>query len=173
VIDGAQYDGAYKIAWESRRFWEKEYSIYGGISFLDQPVNLVWYPSARLFSERGVILAGYNLENGGPLEKMDLAAKLDASRGAVETLHPGHSKELAKPVCVCWGRIPYNLGSWVHINEPAEYPGYERVLQPDGPIFFAGDHLSHLVGWQEGAALSAHRAISLLTQAQSAELRTQ
>jgi monoamine oxidase len=173
VIDGAKYDGAYKIAWESQRFWEKEYSIYGGISFLDRPVNLVWYPSARLFSEKGVLLAGYNLENGGPLEKMDIAAKLDASRRAVEALHPGHSKELAKPICVCWGRIPYNLGSWVHIDEPAEYPGYERVLQPDGPIFFAGDHVSHLVGWQEGAALSAHRAIAMLGQSQSAQLYSQ
>lgn len=168
VIEGVRYDCAYKIAWESPRFWEKEYSIYGGISFLDRPVNLVWYPSARLFTDTGVLLAGYDLENGGPLEHMDLAAKLEASRQSVEALHPGHSRELANPVCVCWGRMPYNLGSWIHVNEPATFPGYERVLQPDGPIFFAGDHLSHIVGWQEGAALSAHRAVSLLSQTQSA-----
>jgi monoamine oxidase len=171
VIDSATYDAAYKIAWESVRFWEREYSIYGGISFLDRPVNLVWYPSARLFSDKGVLLAGYNLENGSALEHMDLAEKLNASRQAVEALHPGHSRELENPVCVCWGRIPYNLGSWIHVtNESAMYPGYERIIQPDGPIFFAGDHTSHLVGWQEGAALSAHRAISLLSQAQSAQL---
>ena len=48
------------------------------------------------------------------------------------------------------------------------YPGYERILQPDGPIFFAGDHTSHIVGWQEGAALSAHRAVKLLSQSQPA-----
>ena len=170
VIDGVTYDAAYKIAWESPRFWEKDYSIYGGISFLDRPVNLVWYPSARLFSDKGVLLAGYNLENGSPLEKMDLAAKLDASRQSVEALHPGHSRELAKPVCVCWGRIPYNLGSWIHIaDDSALFPGYERIIQPDGPIFFAGDHTSHLVGWQEGAALSAHRAVSLISETHSAQ----
>ena len=33
AIEGAKYDSAYKIAWESRRFWEQDYSIYGGISF--------------------------------------------------------------------------------------------------------------------------------------------
>jgi len=170
VIDGVTYDAAYKIAWESPRFWEKDYSIYGGISFLDRPVNLVWYPSARLFSDKGVLLAGYNLENGSPLEKMDLAAKLDASRQSVEALHPGHSRELAKPVCVCWGRIPYNLGSWIHIaDDSALFPGYERIIQPDGPIFFAGDHTSHWVGWQEGAALSAHRAVSLISETHSAQ----
>jgi len=45
-------------------------------------------------------------------------------------------------------RIPYSLGSWIHVtSESATYPGYERIIQPDGPIFFAGDHTSHLVGW--------------------------
>jgi monoamine oxidase len=169
IISATTYDAAYKIAWESPRFWEKEYSIYGGISFLDQPVNLVWYPSARLFSEKGVLLAGYNLENGSVLATMDLAGKLEASRQSVEALHPGHSKELSKPVCVCWGRIPYNLGSWIHVQEPKMYAGYERAIQSDDPIFLAGDHMSHIVGWQEGAALSAHRAVSLLTQSQSAQ----
>jgi len=168
IIAASAYDGAYKIAWESPRFWEKEYSIYGGISFLNRPVNLVWYPSARLFSDRGVLLAGYNVENGSILESMNLAAKLDASRQSVEALHPGHSRELSKPVCVCWGRIPYNLGSWIRVrSESAGYSGYERIIEPDGPIFFAGDHASHLVGWQEGAALSAHRAVSLIGQSQS------
>jgi monoamine oxidase len=115
-----------------------------------------------------VLLAGYNLENGSVLATMDLAGKLEASRRSVEALHPGHSKELSKPVCVCWGRIPYNMGSWIHIEEPNMYPGYERAIQSDDPIFLAGDHVSHIVGWQEGAALSAHRAVSLLTQSQSA-----
>lgn len=29
----------------------------------------------------------------------------------------------------------------------------------DGPIIFAGDHVSHIVAWQEGAAFSALRAV--------------
>ncbi|HEX4003997.1 MAG TPA: FAD-dependent oxidoreductase [Candidatus Acidoferrales bacterium] len=165
IIDNTAYDQAYKVAWESPRFWERDDSIYGGISFLNRPVNLVWYPSARLFSKTGVIISGYGMENGTVLGTMDLATKIEASRESVELLHPGRSKELAKPMGVCWGRIPYNLGSWVHIDEPAMFAGYERAIQPDGPIYLCGEHLSHIVGWQEGAALSAHRAVSLLAQA--------
>jgi monoamine oxidase len=167
IIAAVDYDRAYKIAWEAPRFWEREYSIYGGISFSTQPVNLVWYPSARLYTEKGVVIAGYDLETNNNLDKMNLMEKFKASRQAVEHLHPGHSKELTKPMCVCWGRIPYNLGSWIHVDEPAMYSGYERAIQMDDPIFLAGDHMSHIVGWQEGAALSAHRAVSLLTQSQS------
>jgi monoamine oxidase len=42
-----EYADNYKIAWESKRFWESDYNIYGGISWLSSgPVGLVWYPSA-------------------------------------------------------------------------------------------------------------------------------
>jgi monoamine oxidase len=32
----------------------------------------------------------------------------------------------------------------------------------------AGDHVSHIVAWQEGAALSAHRAVMQIAQKASA-----
>jgi monoamine oxidase len=38
-------------------------------------------------------------------------------------------------------------------------PAYETLIEPDGQIVFAGDHVSHIVAWQEGAALSALRAV--------------
>ena len=45
---------------------------------------------------------------------------------------------------------------------------YAELLKPEGPIYFAGEHLSYVGLWQEGAALSAHEAIKLL-QARVAE----
>jgi monoamine oxidase len=42
----------------------------------------------------------------------------------------------------------------------------EKVLAtlqaPDRRVYFVGDHTSHLVGWREGAALSAYRVINQL-----------
>lgn len=168
AVESATYASAYKIAWESRRFWEQDYNIYGGISFPKQMVGVVWYPSARLFSEKGVLIAGYGTENGNPFGKLDLAAKLDCSRQAVEHLHPGCSGELKKPVYVSWGHIPYNLGSWMMNNRRAEdSANYDRLIEPDGPIYLAGDHVSRIVAWQEGATLSAHRAVLQIAQAAS------
>jgi len=36
AIEGCVMGGAVKIPWESRRFWETDYNIYGGLSFLSQ-----------------------------------------------------------------------------------------------------------------------------------------
>ena len=47
-------------------------------------------------------------------------------------------------------------------------PQYAELLKPEGPIVFAGEHLSYQGLWQEGAALSAHEAIKLV-QAMAAE----
>jgi monoamine oxidase len=161
AIEATSYDSAYKVAWEAPRFWETEYGIYGGLSYLQQTVNVVWYPSARLFSERGVVVSGYSIENGTAFGKLpNVQAKLDASRQAIEILHPGHGKDLSKPVYISWGQIPYNLGAWV--SGFGHGSGLDVLLAPDRRVYFAGDHTSHLVGWQEGAALSSYRVINQL-----------
>jgi len=172
ALSSIHYDDAYKMAWESKRFWETEFNIYGGISWvMSGPVGLVWYPSANIFSEKGVVVAGYTVEGRTELSKLpDIQAKLAASRAAVERLHPGYGGHLTKPVYVNWGKIPYNLGSWVgrapsyvQSRSSQYYEGaYKEFIQPDDRIYFAGDHCSHLIGWQEGAALSAHRAVKLI-----------
>ena len=53
VIDECTYAGAYKIAWESRRFWEQDYNIYGGLEFVSTGCSPIWFPSAGMFCDRG------------------------------------------------------------------------------------------------------------------------
>jgi len=186
LLDKVEYECAYKVAWEAPRFWETEANIYGGISYLQQMVDLVWYPSARLFSEKGILVGGYSMEfrpGSPPLANVlanipaafrtptinsyafghlpNMQAKLEASRRSVELLHPGHGKDLTKPVYISWGQIPWNLGSWISFNL-GDQKTLATLQAPDRRIYFAGDHTSHIVGWQEGAALSAHRVIRQL-----------
>jgi monoamine oxidase len=175
IADTAYGDG-YKIAWESKRFWETDFNIYGGISWLmNGPIGLVWYPSANMHSDTGVVVAGYSSERGSELGQLpNMEAKLAASRAAVERLHPGYGKFLTQPIYVNWGRIPFNLGSWVGrptrgdaanradgANSYYEGP-YREFCEPDGRVFFAGDHCARVGAWQEGAALSAHRTLSMI-----------
>jgi monoamine oxidase len=159
----------YKIAWESPRFWEKENRIYGGISFPKQIVDLVWYPSDKLFSPTGIIIGGFNVESdetGKPTAfgKLTTAEKLAASKQAIDKLHPGKSSLLTKPIYVCWEKIPYSLGCFANNHLASSSAAYEQLDKPEGHTIFAGDYLSHLVGWQEGAALSAHRAIDRIAK---------
>ena len=58
--------------------------------------------------------------------------------------------------------VKWNEGSWISTYGGGEQ-GYNTVIEADGPIYFAGDTISHLVGWQEGAALSARRAVDMIS----------
>jgi len=169
VIDEAVYAQAYKVAWESRRFWEQDYNIYGGLEFVSQGPNPVWLPSGELFSDKGILVSGYSSGPPPGFDAAPLEAKFAASRQTIESLHPGHGKELQKPIYVGWHRVPYNEGSWINAYEKggtsfgATSPGYETLLKPDGPVYFTGDHCSHIVAWQEGAAVAGLRTVQMIS----------
>jgi monoamine oxidase len=184
AFTGMPMAALYKVAWQSPRFWEKENNIYGGISFLKNIVDLVWYPTDKLFSPTGVIVAGFGSErqdiggmgmggssSGAPSPFGALPttqAKLDASRKAVEILHPGRSHLLTLPIYINWTKIPYSLGCFANNHLASSDPAYAQLDKPQGQTYFAGDYLSHLVGWQEGAVLSAHHAIERIAKQVSA-----
>jgi len=165
VIDESTMGSGLKIAWESRRFWEEDYNIYGGLSFLSEGLSPVWYPSSRLMHPTGVVVAGYLFdEQRVPgFAEMTLEQKFAASRASIEKLHPGHGKELQNPIFCGWKHIKWNEGSWIG-SYGGGASGYDVVIESDGPIYFAGDTVSHLVGWQEGAALSARRAVGMISE---------
>ena len=175
AIEQVTYDSAYKVAWGVSTIlgtgWRRDLRRH--LWFLTTgPINMVWYPTAKLMSKRGVLISGYGMENWSDFGKLpNQEAKISASRAAVEKLHPGKSKELEKPIYMCWGKTPYNMGSWV--SRGPDYPAsddgpyYQGAVQrgssfPTIEIYFAGDHCSHLIGWQEGAALAAQRAITMI-----------
>jgi monoamine oxidase len=162
VVDGSTPAGSYKVAWESRRFWEQDYNIYGGLSFLSQGPSPVWYPSSRLMHETGIVVAGYTEEQNTPFWSLPLEGKFAASRASIEKLHPGHGKELMNPVFCGWRRVKWNEASWIR-SYGGGPSGYDVIIEADGPIYFAGDTASHVVGWQEGAALSAIRAVRMIS----------
>src|SRR5262249_48372790 len=117
AIHGVDYINATKIAWQARRFWEQDDHIYGGISWVKGPTAMVWYPSDRLFSAKGILLGAYALRDGADtIAAQPLAAQFDMSRAAVEALHPGRGKELERPMAIAWSNVPYSLGLTAHFS---------------------------------------------------------
>jgi monoamine oxidase len=160
AIRNVAYDNAVKIAWQSPRFWETEAHIYGGISFVNDETRLVWYPSDGFEEPNGILLGCYTTgDDAKRIGELPLAEQCIRSRVAVNQLHPGHGSDLADPVAVSWQKVPFSMGPWVHWPEGPSME-YRLLNEPDGTIYLAGEHVSHVNGWQEGAVLSAHRVVS-------------
>ncbi len=159
----AKMGDGYKVAFQGPRFWEQEDRIFGGLSFTERDTLMTWYPSDRLNSAEGVVVAGYAFD--GKAGARELPAQYDYGRETMEKLHPGRSHLLHSPIAIQWSRVKYSQGAWLFLadNDPA---GYALMSDVDGPFYFAGEHLSHIPAWQQGAFSSAHRVVNLIADRQ-------
>ncbi|MBE9182471.1 flavin monoamine oxidase family protein [Oculatella sp. LEGE 06141] len=173
IGEGAQsYNHAVKIAFESRRFWEDDLHIYGGISWTEKDITQVWYPTAGIHHSKGIILAAYTWDNevSDRFAVLTPADRLQKAIAEASTIHSNFGQEVpsTKAVSVAWSKIPYSQGAWIDWEDQESSAAYQRLNQPDDAIFLAGEHLSYLTGWQEGAVLSAYQAIEGIAAKQRA-----
>ncbi|RAK52488.1 flavin monoamine oxidase family protein [Phenylobacterium deserti] len=167
ALANTQYHEGTKVAWQTRRFWEQDDFQYGGLGWTEEPSELVWYPSGGFGEKTGILVGAYSIGFSGPENPRKFAAmsfdeRFAVSRRVIEKFHPGRGRELGKPVTVAWDQTPYSEGVAVSWEEAQRTTDYATLCRPDGPFFFAGEHLSYINAWQEGAALSSHEAIKLL-----------
>jgi len=167
VSGGKTYAHGTKVAWQSRRFWEQDDYQFGGLAWTDQPNELIWYPSGGFGEKTGIIMGAYSIGFSGILNPpkyaaMSLEERFAISRAVIEKFHPGRGKELEKPFSVSWKHTPYSEGVSVNWSENQRTGAYATLCRPDGPFVFAGEHMSYINAWQEGAALAAHEAIKLI-----------
>jgi len=158
AISSVQYAKPTKIAFQSPRFWESEEQIYGGISWTDPNILQIWYPSGGFGQEQGIIVGSY-LFGGSHAESfanLSPAARIERALSGGEKIHPQYRESLARGISVAWGRVPYTLGGWSNSNPSS------LLQRADGPFLFAGDHLTYLQGWQEGAVISSINALDNL-----------
>jgi len=161
------YGKAIKIAFQAnRRFWEEDDQIYGGISWTEQDITQVWYPSTNFHGPKGVLLGGFIWSNeiAERVGRLTPAERLARAVENGERLHLRYGEHLAHGISVAWHKVPENLGPWVDWTRETRQAAYETLLRPDGPIYLAGEHLSYVNAWQEGAVLSAQAAVSAIAE---------
>jgi monoamine oxidase len=156
------YVPAGKVAFQSsRRFWELDQQIYGGISWTSRPSTQVWYPSGGVQRKMGILVGAYiwSEDIGEAFAAKPVARRLRDTLDDVEHLHPGAGQFLGQGVSVAWKNIPYSVGGWAEWSRAARAAQYPMLLKGDGPYLFAGEHMSYITGWQEGAVRSAHSVL--------------
>jgi monoamine oxidase len=154
AIAGFQYTSAVRIAFQSRRFWEQDHNIYGGISWTSQDITQIWYPAHGFGQTNGIIIGAYVFDGpaGDAFTNQASADRVSRAQTQATNVHAEFSGEAMRGISVAWKKVPYALGGW-GTSEPGV------LLTADDNVFFAGEHLSILQGWQEGAILSAYHAI--------------
>jgi len=162
AMASVDYVPAGKVAFQAeRRFWELDQQIYGGISWTSRDSTQVWYPSGGLQQTKGILVGAYiwSEDIGNAFAAKPVPQRLSDTLDDVAHLHPAARGFLGRGVSVAWKNIPYSLGAWAEWSRDARSTQFPVLLAGDGPYLFAGEHMSYITGWQEGAVRSAHKVL--------------
>ncbi len=171
AIASVPYSSSIKVGLEfNRRFWEEDEAIYGGISFTDQAIEQISYPSHGYQGRGPAVLLGaymfdkpaYDFAGMSPAQRIELALEQGSK------IHAQYRKEFRSGVAVAWSRVPWTLGCCSAWSEEMRKQHYKTLTTMDRRVVLAGEHASYVGCWQEGAVLSALSAITQMHQRASA-----
>ena len=147
-----------------RRFWEDDEFIYGGITFTNNPqIDTIAYPDYGYLSPKGVIQAYYNF--GTPaieVSRLSYQERIELALDYGSRIHPQYRDEYENGFSIAWHRMPYALGGWPDYTARSRREAYPRLLEPDGRIYIAGEHIGYSNGWMEPAIAGAWLQIEKL-----------
>jgi len=172
AVDCGRFSPVCKVGWQAnQRFWESDrYQIFGGVSFTDEIIREIWYPSHGFFQKSGALVGAYMAGNDATqFGKMSCAERLSVARSIAGKLHPEFLDERIVPpqlgLSIAWHNVPSQLGGFPGLGQDRTEArkAYLRMLQPDGRFYVIGDQVSPLTAWQEGALMSVEHVLKQLS----------
>ncbi|HEX2122612.1 MAG TPA: FAD-dependent oxidoreductase [Thermoanaerobaculia bacterium] len=166
AIETVNFADTCKVGWQTNsRFWETKDEMYGGISYTTDPITQIWYPSWAYFKQKGILTGAYNYDlNARHFGTMTPQQRLRHAMNGAKKLHPEFDKHVPMELglSIAWQNVPYQLGGWAD-DWGCDNRIPEPLLRAEGRFWVAGDQVSYLSGWQEGAVRSANHVVEHIT----------
>ncbi|WP_079189336.1 flavin monoamine oxidase family protein [Streptomyces kebangsaanensis] len=137
-------------------------NCFGGGSTTDNPNRFMYYPSHPVpDSDGGVVLASYSWSDDAA--RWDSMADAERYVYALRNLQSVHGQRIevfytGSGQTQSWLRDPYAFGE-AAVYTPHQMTSFHLdAVKPEGPVHFAGEHVSLKHAWIEGAVETAVRA---------------
>ncbi len=161
------------------RFWEKD-GIRGGGSYTDLPIASIWYPSdcvqnqnetKKLWRKPGVLVGSFNFNlDTTRLTNLPKSMQFNEIKREIETVHGLREGYLdgivADHKTVNWDEQPTIRGALCFFSpEQKRIFSYGMAVpEYNGRVFFAGEHISAVHRWMQGALQTGMQAANSLVQ---------
>lgn len=164
AIDSVVYMSTGKIGLQfKRRFWEEDEGIYGGITHTNNQLTQIFYPSYDYLSGKGILIGYYNFnEKAVATGNLSYQQREQLALEKGSLIHKQYQQEFETSFSVAWHKTQYNLGGWALYSAEERQSLYKPLLQPDGQVYFAGEHMTYLNAWMAGALESARSVVAAL-----------
>ncbi len=137
------------------RFWEAE--DLNGWGTTDWPEEL-WHPTWDAAGPEGVLLTYVYGPRADELDGLDGDARVARVLDHWEDFLPGVSGHVVSGTSHSWRRDPWSRAAWAWPTPTQDRELAGALARPEGPLHFAGEHISGARGWMQGALESGLRA---------------
>ena len=153
---GFGYQSATRVFVRFRtRFWEAEGLNGWGTS--DWPEEL-WHPTWDASGPEGILLTYVRGDRADELDALDHDGRLARVLAHWERFLPGASAHAMSGASHSWQRDPWSRAAWADPTPTQDSQLAGELARPEGPVHFAGEHISAARGWINGAIESGLRA---------------
>jgi monoamine oxidase len=153
AINELNYDQVSRVYVQTKkRSWE-EVGL-SGFGLTKERVE-VWQPTWNQPGPRGIVMTYSRPGAAEPIAAMKESERIDSTIKQLDSFLPGVRENFETGTSKCWSEDEWARGAWA-------FAGVGNLLlfaQPEGRIHFAGEHLSLLASWMQGALSSSAQAI--------------
>ena len=153
---GFGYQSATRVFVRFRtRFWQAE--GLNGWGTTDWPEEL-WHPTWDAPGPAGVLLTYVRGSRAEELDALDHEARVARVLAHWEDFLPGVAGHAASGASHSWQRDPWSRAAWAAPTPTQDAQLGSALARAEGPVHFAGEHISGARGWMNGAIESGLRA---------------
>jgi monoamine oxidase len=153
VIKSTHYDAVSRVYLQTKnRFWED--TGLNGFAFTKGAIE-IWQPTWSQPRPRGILMT---YARPGEAEKITSLVEKDriaTTLKQLEEIFPGLRANFEHGATKCWMDDEWSRGAWAFVG----FSNFAAAIAPEGRIHFAGEHLSPLSSWIQGALSSGLRAV--------------
>ncbi len=159
AIRELHYDASAKILFQCRRrFWEEDDGSFGGGTITDLPIRNLYYPDHGRERGRGIILASYTWsEDAQRWGSLSPTERIVQALEDVSQIHPQIFDEFEVGASHMWHDDEFAGGAFALFEPGQQTLLYKEIIEPEGRIYFAGEHTSLHHAWIQGAIESGLR----------------
>lgn len=153
LIKRTQYDNVSRVYLQSKtRFWEDK--GLNGFAFTKGAIE-IWQPTWSQPGPRGILMTYARPTEADRITSLKESERIKQTLHQLDSIFSGLRGQFELGVTKCWNEDEWSRGAWGFV-------GLFDLLTasaPDRRIYFAGEHLSPLYSWIQGALSSAVKAV--------------
>ena len=164
LIKKTPYDAVSRVYLQTKnRFWET--NGLNGFAFTKGAIE-VWHPTWSQPGPRGILMSYARPGEAERITKLKEPERISQTVAQLDSIFTGLRPNFEQGTSKCWTEDEWSRGAWGFVGLLETV----KASEPDGRIYFAGEHLSPWYSWIQGALSTSLRAVKQIDATADVEL---